>query len=97
MAKICNAVQRNHIEQKIEKILRNNQNGFRRNQYTTSQILTIRRILEGSRRKKNFDATILFFDVSKAFDTILRGKMELILAYGLHKENVAVINITTRK
>ena len=44
-------LQRNHIEPKIKKILRKNQNNFRRNRSTTSQILTIRRILEGVRAK----------------------------------------------
>ena len=34
----------NRIEPEIEKILWKNQNDFRRNRYTTSQILTIRRI-----------------------------------------------------
>ena len=47
-AKIYNAI----IEPKIEKILRKNQNSFRRNRFTISQILTIRRILEGVRAKK---------------------------------------------
>ena len=57
----------------------------------TSQILTIRRILEGV-RAKNLEATILFVDFSKAFDSIHRGKMEQIfLAYGLLKETVAAI------
>ena len=56
-AKIYNAPRRNRIEPKIEKILWNNQNGFRRNRSTTSQILTIRRILEGVRAKK-LEATI---------------------------------------
>ena len=55
-AKIYNALLRNHIEPKIDNILRKNQNGFRRNRSTTSQILTIRRILEGI-RAKNFQAT----------------------------------------
>ena len=45
-AKIYNALQRNWIEPKIENILRKNQNGFRKNESTTSQIWTIRRILE---------------------------------------------------
>ena len=75
MAKIYNALLRNHIEPKTEKILRKNQNCFRRNQPTKSQILTIRLILEGV-RAKNLEATILFVDFSKAFDSILRGKME---------------------
>ena len=51
-AKIYNALLRNRIESKIDNILRKNQNGFRRNRSTTSQILTIRRILEGVRAKK---------------------------------------------
>ena len=51
-AKIYNALLRNRIEPKIDSILRKNQNGFRRNRSTTSQILTIRRILEGVRAKK---------------------------------------------
>ena len=55
-AKIYNALLRNCIEPKIENILRKNQNGFRRNRSTTSQILTIRRILEGV-RAKNLQAT----------------------------------------
>ena len=51
-AKIYNALQRNRIEPKIDNILRKNQNGFRRNRSTTSQILTIHRILEGVRAEK---------------------------------------------
>ena len=45
-ANIYNALLRNRIEPKIEKILRKNQNSFRRNRSTTSQILTIRQILK---------------------------------------------------
>ena len=57
----------------------------------TSQILTIRRILEIV-RAKYFEATILFFDFSKAFDSIHSGKMEqLLLGYGLPKETVAAL------
>ena len=43
-AKIYNALLRNRIEPKIDKILWKNQNGFWSNRSTTSQILTIRRI-----------------------------------------------------
>ena len=72
-AKIYNALLRNRIEPKIDNILRKNQNGFRRNRSTTSQILTIRRILEGV-RAKNLQATLIFVDFTKAFDSIHRGK-----------------------
>ena len=75
---------------KIEKIFRKNQNGFRRNQSTISQILTTCRILEGV-RANNLDVTI-FVNFSKAFDSIHRGKEgQILLAYGLPKENVAAI------
>ena len=66
-------LQRNRIEPKIDNILRKNQNGFRRNRSTTSQILTIRRILEGV-RAKNLQATLLFVDFTKAFDSTHRGE-----------------------
>ena len=72
-AKIYNALLRNRIEPKIGNILRKNQNGFRRNRSMTSQILTIRRILEGV-RAKNLQATLLFVDFTKAFDSIHRGE-----------------------
>ena len=95
-AKIYNALLRNRIEPKIDNILRKNQNGFRRNRSTTSQILTIRRILEGV-RAKNLQATLIFVDFTKAFDSIHRGKMEqILLAYGIPKETVAAITILYR-
>ena len=85
-AKIFNALLRNPIEPKIDNTLRKNQNGFRRNRSTTSQILTIRRILEDL-RAKNLQATILFVDFTKAFDSIHWRKMEqILLSYGLPKK-----------
>ena len=96
IAKIYNALLRNRIEPKIDNILRKNQNGFRRNRSTTSQILIIRRILEGV-RVKNLQATLLFVDFTKAFNSIHRGKMEqILLAYSLPKETVAAIMILYR-
>ena len=57
----------------------------------TSKILTIRRILE-SVRAKNLEATILFVEFAKVFDSILRGKMEqILLVHSLTKETVAAI------
>ena len=95
-AKIYNALLRNRILPQMNKILRKNQNGFRRNRSTTSQILTIRRILEGVRAKK-LQATLLFVDFTKTFDSIHRGKMEqILLAYGLPEETVVAIMILYR-
>ena len=72
-----NALLQNRIEPKIDNILRKNQNVYGRNRSTTSQILTIRRFLEGV-RAKNQQATSVFVDFTKAFDSIHRGKMEQI-------------------
>ena len=95
-AKIYNDLQRNRIEPKIDNILRKNQNGCQRNWSTTSQILTICRILEGV-RAKNLPATLLFVDFTKAFDSIHRGKMEqILLAYVLPKEIEAATTILYR-
>ena len=95
-AKIYNALLRNRIEPKINNMLRKNQNGFRRNKSTTSQILIIHWILEGV-RTKNLQVILLFVDFTKAFDSIHRGKMEqILLAYGLPKEIVAAITILYR-
>ena len=90
-AKIYNGLLYYRIEPQIGNILRKNQIGFRRNRSTTSQILTIRRILEGV-RTKTFAATILFVDFTKAFVSIHIGKMEqILLTYGLPKETVTAI------
>ena len=90
-AKIYNALLRHRIEPKIEKILMKNQNGFRRNRSTTSQILTICRILE-SVRTKNLEVTILFVDFTKVFDSKHKGKTEqILLADSLPEETVAAI------
>ena len=95
-AKVYNAPLCNRIEPKIYYVLRKNQNGFWRNRSTTSQIFTIRRILEGV-GSKNLQTTILFVDFTKAFDSIHRGKMEqILLAYGLPKETVAAIMLLHR-
>ena len=74
--------------------------------------MTIRRILEGVRDASNIEQvleatankapavrppTILFVNFTKDFDSIHRGKMEqILLAYGLPKETVAVIMILYR-
>ena len=56
-----------------------------------SQILTIRLTLEGV-LAKNLEATLLYVDFSKAFDSIHREKMEqILLVYDLPKETVAAI------
>ena len=60
------------------------------------RVLTIRRILEGV-WAKNLQATLIFVDFTKAFDSIHRGKMEqILLVYGIPKETIAAITILYR-
>ena len=83
----------NYIKPEIKKILWKNQNDYRRNRSTTSQILTIHRIIKGVRAKiyKQF-CCVLFEDFSKEFDSIHRGKIkQILLAQGLLKETVTTI------
>ena len=68
--KVYNPLLLNHIQSKVEKILRKNQNSFQRNQ-SISLILTIHQILKGV-HAKNLVAILLFVDFSKAFDPIHR-------------------------
>ena len=59
--------------------------------YATKKQNGFRQILL-SVRVKNQDATILFVDFSRTFDSIHNGKIEQMLhAYGLLKETVAAI------
>ena len=56
---------------------------------TTTSKFDYRLILEGV-RAKSLEATVLFIDFSKTFDSIHRGKMEqILLAYGFPKETAA--------
>ena len=52
----------------VKKLLRKNQNVFRRKRNTTSQILTTQRIIEIV-NAKNLRVTPFFVDFSKAFDS----------------------------
>ena len=48
----------------------------------------------GKKKKKEIQATILFVDFTKVFDSIHSGKMEqILLVYGLPKETVAALTI----
>jgi hypothetical protein len=73
----------NRIRPVIDPLLRWNQNGFRQQRSTVSQILALRRIIEGM-KAKNLPLALVFIDYSKAFDSIHRERMFKILhAYGI--------------
>ena len=83
LAKMFNRMILNRIRDVIDFRLRINQNGFRTNRSTVSQILTLRRIIEGV-KENNIKSVMTFIDFRKAFDSIHRGKMIRILkAYGI--------------
>ena len=77
-------------------IFRPNQNGFRNNRSTIGQILIIRRIIEGI-KEKNLDASLIFVDFSKAFDSINREKIAQILkSYGIPMKIIKAFMILYR-
>ena len=93
VAKTYNCIILNRIRPHLDCHLRKNQNGFRSGRTTTSQILALRRLIEGV-KDKNLEAILIFIDFKKAFDTIHRGKMLMILkTYGIPEELVTVISI----
>ena len=95
-AKVYNSLLLNRIQPEMEKILRRNQNGFRKDRSTIGQILTVRRIIEGVKLRQ-IRAALLFVDFWKTFDSVHRGKMEkILLAYGIPKEIVTAIMILYR-
>ena len=93
VAKTYNRMILNRIRPHLDCHLRKNQNGFRSGGTTTSQILALRRLIEGV-KDKNLEAILIFIDFKKAFDTIHRGKMLAILkAYGIPEDLVTAISI----
>ena len=85
VAKMLNRMILYRIKPEIEKVLRDNQNGFQEGHSTNSYILTLQRILEGVRAKQ-LPTVIIFTDFKKAFDSVHRGTlMKILLACGIPK------------
>ena len=74
-AYIYNALLLNRIQHDMEKILRRNQDGFRKGCSTIGQILTVRRVIKGIKARQ-VPVTLLFVDFSKGFESFHREKME---------------------
>ena len=87
-AKVYNTLLLNRIQPEIKKILRKNENGFLRNHFIASQILTLYQIIERV-QAMNLEATLLCLDFFRQFDSICRANT--LLAYGLLKETVTAI------
>ena len=85
---VYNAMLLNHIQPEIEKILRKIRSVFWE---INLQLLWFKQSVARVCAKK-LEATLLFVNFSKAFDSIHRGKIEqILLVYGLPKETVRVI------
>ena len=83
----------NRIQPILDPHLRPNQYGFLPGRSTTSQILALRRLIEGV-KSNNLPAVLLFLDFRKAFDSIHREKMFAILkAYNIPDELVNAIKL----
>ena len=90
-AKIYNSLLLNRISEHTEPILRQNQNGFRKGRSTLPQILALRGIIEEIRTSSR-NATLVFIDFSKAFDSVNRKTMLHILSmYCIPEKIIAAI------
>ena len=66
-----------------DPLLRVNQYSFSQNKTTVAQVLSLRRIIEGA-KKRNIPVVLTFIDFKKAFDSIHRGKvLKILSAYGI--------------
>ena len=92
-AKVYNRLLLNIIRPELEKILRQNQNGFRPLRSTSSQILSLRRIIEEMRNHQK-EADIIFIDVKKSIDCVDRNTLfQIIHAYGIPEKIATAVQI----
>ena len=75
----------------LDPYLRPEQNGFRPNRGTVTQILALRRVIEEARTRQA-NLIVVFIDFKKAFDSVARGALSLVLrAYNVPQQLVSAI------
>jgi hypothetical protein len=90
--KLFNRILLNRIREPVEKLLRTNQNGFRRHRSTLEPILTLRRLIEEISVKQNVSSCAVFVDFTKAFDSVDRQRMfQILSAYGIPSKIINAI------
>jgi hypothetical protein len=90
-AKLYNRLLLKRLLTVIDPFLRIEQNGFRPRRGTVTQILCLRRIIEETKiRQANI--VCVFVDFHKAFDSVARGALPLVLrAYNVPEQLVAAV------
>ena len=89
--KVFSRILLNRIKDAVDPLLRDQQAGFRKNRSCTDQIATLRIILEQS-QEWNSSLYINFLDYEKAFDSVDRGTLWMLLRhYGVPEEMTDMI------
>ena len=90
-AKLFNRLLLTRLQPVLDPYLRPEQNGFRPNRGTVAQILALRRVIEEARTRQS-NLIVVFVDFKKAFDSVARGALPLVLrAYKVPQQLVSAI------
>ncbi|CAF1430979.1 unnamed protein product [Didymodactylos carnosus] len=86
--KVLCGILADRIRPEIEKVLREEQAGFRPNRGCSDQIFTLRRIIEKSR----YGIILNFIDFEKAFDSVPQEALwEILKSYGIPTKIIEII------
>ena len=90
-AKLFNRLLLTRLQPVLDPYLRYEQNGFRPSRGTVTQILALRRIIEEARIRQS-NLVCVFVDFSKAFDSVSRSALPLVLrAYNVPQPLVSAV------
>jgi hypothetical protein len=90
-AKLFNRILLSRLQPVLDPYLRPEQNGFRPHRGTVAQILALRRVIEEARTRQS-NLVVVFVDFRKAFDSVARGALPLVLrAYNVPQQLVSAV------